>query len=178
MNTPNQTGSNEAGSVRHDDVLAWVSLELDGELGARERVLLDDHLSGCPRCAQIRRELQGVRGFARDDSERVHAPVGLVDRVVAHVMAPERAAAPTEAAQAPILVMRRLRRSAALAAAVLLVLGGIYVGRLPREAGATPISHGVRPLESDLQRALTRLESTPERGPGFLELLLPPPRAK
>lgn len=183
MNTSNESGTNETGSVRHDDVLAWVSKELDGELDVRERVLLDDHLAACPRCSQIRSELRGVRGFARDDGERVLPPVGLVDRVVAHVMSPQHAAAGAEnlGAQAPILVMRRLRRSAALAAAALLVLGGIYVGRLPREATATEIKGATPPLDPDLKRVLERRESSREDGPLFFELLLPPstpPRAR
>jgi hypothetical protein len=92
-------------------------------------------------------------------------------------MAPERASTVADSAQAPILLMRRLRRSAALAAAALLVLGGIYVGRLPREAEARPLS-GVRPIEPDLERALLRGESGREHGPGFLDLLLPPPKTK
>jgi hypothetical protein len=74
--------------------------------------------------------------------------------------------------------MRRLRRSAALAAAALLVLGGIYVGRLPSEATAGYDPTRARRLEPDLQRALTRGESAREGRPLFLELLLPPPRTK
>ena len=177
MNTSNESGTNETGSVRHDDVLAWVSKELDGELDVHERVLLDDHLAACPRCSQIRSELRGVRGFARDDGERILPPVGLVDRVVAHVMTPERAAAAAEThgAQPPILVLRRLRRSAALAAAALLVLGGIYVGRLPSEATAKPLKGVTLPLDPDLKRVLERREASRENGPLFLELLLPPP---
>lgn len=184
MHTPKDTGMNEdlpndARTPRHDDVLAWVSKELDGELDVRERVLLDDHLAACPSCSRIRAELRGVRGFARDTREgRVLPPVGLVDRIVTHVMAPERAATASDTAQAPILLMRRLRRSAALAAAALLVLGGIYVGRLPREAEASHDLTHSRPIERDLERALDRSQSGHERGPGFLDLLLPPPKAK
>src|SRR5262249_48358967 len=113
----------------HDDVLLWVSKELDGELGERERVLLGDHLESCRSSSPARGELRGIRTAARTH-EAVQLPVGLVARVATHVLAPEPAAA--AAPPPPLIVL--LRRSAAVAAAVLLLLGGVYVGRLPHEA--------------------------------------------
>jgi anti-sigma factor RsiW len=181
MNMPIENTPTGSRNDRHDDVLAWVSKELDGELAVRERVLLDDHLAGCPRCAQIRRELRGAHAFARSELEdRVLPPVGLVDRVVTHVLSPDHAAAPAEAAAAPVLLLRRLRRSAAVAAAALLVFGGIYVGRMPSEALAGFETRPSPRLEPDLERALSRgvgVTRGDER-PLFVELLLPPARPK
>ena len=77
-------------------------------------------------------------------------PVGLVDRVATHVLAPE----PVAAAASPPLILL-LRRSAAVAAAVLLLLGGIYVGRMPRGAwAADDPTHVLAHARPALERAL------------------------
>ncbi len=155
-----------AGPGPHDDVLLWISKDLDGELGERERVLLGDHLEACLACSTVRRELRGIRSAARTH-EPVQLPVGLVDRVATHVLAPE-----TAAAAPPPPLIRLLRRSAAAAAAVLLLLGGIYVGRLPREVYTTPLGPHSRTHDAALERALTRWAAS--RGePAFFPLLLP-----
>src|SRR5262245_63952951 len=86
----------------HDDVLLWVSKELDGELGERERILLGDHLESCLACSKLRRELRGIRSAARAH-EPVQLPVGLVDRVATHVLAPEPAATAAPA-PAPLIL--------------------------------------------------------------------------
>jgi anti-sigma factor RsiW len=155
----------------HDDVLLWVSKELDGELGERERILLGDHLESCLACSTVRRELLGIRNAARTH-EAVQLPVGLVDRVATHVLAPEPVAA---AAPPPLILL--LRRSAAVAAAVLLLLGGIYVGRLPRGVSAEEPTPHSRVHDPALERALVRWAAA--RGePAFFSLLLPAPNAK
>jgi hypothetical protein len=123
----------------HDDALLWVSKELDGEITERERVLLGDHLEACLACSTVRRELRGIRSAARTH-DAAQLPVGLVDRVATHVLAPEPAAA-VASPRSPLLQL--LRRSAAAAAAVLLLLGGIYVDgcrapRAPRNTRRTP----------------------------------------
>ncbi len=162
-----------AGPGPHDDVLLWVSKELDGELGERERILLGDHLESCLACSTVRRELLGIRNAARTH-EAVQLPVGLVDRVATHVLAPE----PVAAAAPPPLI-RLLRRSAAVAAAVLLLLGGVYVGQMPREAWAKddPTHSYPRTHDPELERALVRWAAA--RGePAFFSLLLPAPNAK
>jgi anti-sigma factor RsiW len=158
----------------HDDVLRWVSKELDGELGERERVLLGDHLEACLACAKVHRELRGIRDAARTH-DAVQLPVGLVDRVATHVLAPEPSAA--GAAPLPPLI-RLLRRSAAVAAAVLLLLGGIYVGRLPSGALAKPIPrHYAQTHDAALERALARWTAARDE-PSFFPLLLPATNAK
>src|SRR6185295_14200255 len=147
----------------HEDVLTWVSKELDGELSAHERVMLNDHLDGCHACSQVRRELQGVRAAART-FEDVRPPVGLVDRVVSHVFAAERnEVAMTGRASAPVLapaplfpLHSLLRRSAAIAAELLLLLGGVYVGRMPRKAYADDKLIRSHRIDPALERALTR----------------------
>lgn len=157
----------------HDDVLLWVSKELDGELGERERVLLGDHLEACLACSTVRRDLRGIRSAARSH-EAVQLPVGLVDRVATHVLAPEPVAA---GSAPPPPLIRLLRRSAVAAAAVLLLLGGVYVGRMPNAAYATPMDSHSGHHDPALERALARWASA--RGePAYFSLLLPSPTTK
>lgn len=162
-NTPD-AGGDRGRPGRHDDVLLWVSKELDGELTSQERILLTDHLQGCPPCTQARRELRGLSSVLRTH-EKVLPPVGLVDRVVAHVLAPQAAAI--------VGPWRSLRLSAALAAAALLALGVVYIAGLPGLAMADTKPRSEHRLDPELERALTRWESAREREPRFFELLLP-----
>jgi len=162
-----------SGPGPHDDALLWVSKELDGEITERERVLLGDHLEACLACSTVRRELRGIRSAARTH-EAVQLPVGLVDRVATHVLAPESAVA-VAPPRSPLLQL--LRRSAAAAAAVLLLLGGIYVGRLPRTAGATQHTPYTGTHDPTLERALARWATTPGE-PAYFSLLLPASASK
>ncbi|MBM4013961.1 MAG: zf-HC2 domain-containing protein, partial [Planctomycetes bacterium] len=72
-------------TTRHDDVLRWLSRDLDGELPAREQVLLNDHLDGCPRCSAVAREWRAARRLLAADAALAarRAPVGLTERIMA-----------------------------------------------------------------------------------------------
>jgi anti-sigma factor RsiW len=79
-----------------------ISLELDGVLGRRERVVLDRHLGRCPDCAHLKETIGTLTTILRlAPPERPPAPVSI----------PERASA------------RPARRARALAS--ILVLGAI-----------------------------------------------------
>jgi anti-sigma factor RsiW len=43
-----------------DRARQWASLELDGELSSFERALLENHLEGCPLCAEFHAEIGGM----------------------------------------------------------------------------------------------------------------------
>ena len=51
--------------ARCDRARQWASLELDGELSSFERALLENHLAGCPACAEFRAEIGGLTGALR-----------------------------------------------------------------------------------------------------------------
>lgn len=43
-----------------DRARQWASLELDGELSSFERALLENHVEGCPSCAEFHAEIGGL----------------------------------------------------------------------------------------------------------------------
>ena len=161
----------------HEDVLQWLSLDLDGELRERERILLSDHLSGCPRCEQVAEQMRAARRAIKVDA-RLRTPVGLVDRIVSRI---ERADEELEVAREPAPVamaavvstrgfsFRLLRSSAALAAGLLLLVGGVFVAQEPKQAVAT----GTRTLDPDVRRILDRWQAGAAE-PSFFELLFAP----
>lgn len=72
-----------------DHALEQISAALDGELTAREREELDDHLAGCPSCAALFDELAGQSRLLRDlDCEM---PDDLTDRILSQLPAPKPA---------------------------------------------------------------------------------------
>ena len=106
----------------HEDALRWLNRALDGEISERERILLDDHLSGCPPCSTVASQLRAASSVLRADA-RSHPPVGLVDRILARIARSGEPAAPlaeTGSSSRGLAVVRPLRWSAALAAGLLL----------------------------------------------------------
>jgi len=165
----------------HEDVLQWLSAELDGELPERQRILLTDHLDGCPRCAAVARDWRATRAVVRRDAvESVRrVPVGLADRIVARL----EPAAPFATAGAPAAgvalapaPLRVLRRSAALAAACLALIAGLWIATEPSHASATVPRAAGAIDDPALQRVLERWQKGRAAPPSFFELVLPASR--
>jgi anti-sigma factor RsiW len=169
----------------HQDALAWMSRELDGELSERERVLLYDHLDGCPTCARVAAQMKAQHRVLAADA-RLRPPVGLVERIVAYVgragepaqsAAAERDGAGQPAAARAGSALRLLRASAAFAAALLVLAGGVYVASEPRQAAAAG-APSLKASDPGLLRVLERWQKGRAAQPSFFELLLPSPPAK
>ena len=159
----------------HDDVLQWLSAELDDELPEPQRILLDDHLDGCPRCAAVARDWRATRvALGRDRRQAARrVPVGLAERIVAR-LEPAAPLATTAVALAPLRV---LRRSAALAAACLALIAGLWIGTEPSHASATAGRSSSGAIDDPaLQRVLERWQKGRAAPPSFFELVLPAPR--
>jgi len=164
----------------HEDVLAWVSRELDSELPERERILLADHLDGCPRCASVAAQLRSAHRALAVDA-RARPPIGLPDRILARIARAgeaEDAASATADAGEPAsrrggAVVRMLRASAAVAAALLVVVGSVHVAQGPTQAvaGDAPTLEAADPA---LVRVLERWHKGRAAAPPFFELLLAP----
>jgi hypothetical protein len=156
----------------HEEMLRWFSRRLDGELPEREAILLADHLDGCPRCALVASQLRAARrAIAADES--VRSPVGLVERIVARASRAEPVAADAAPSRPALrFPVGILRASAALAAGLLLLVGGLYVAQGPKHAmaGASPTLRA----DPDLARVLGRWRAAHSSDPSLLELLLAP----
>jgi predicted anti-sigma-YlaC factor YlaD len=85
---------------------AWASEALDGELGVRERTLLEAHLAGCRACAAFAGEIAATANELRTAPPAVPAPL------------------------APVAVSHRnpRRQVAALAAAAAAVAAAVFLG--------------------------------------------------
>lgn len=177
------------GDLLHDDVLQWLSRSIDGELPRREQILLEDHLDGCPRCQRVALDWRRLSGALRRDAaaSQRRAPVGLDERILARI-ATEAAAggtvAATEAAagaeswpvargesSAPLSI-GWLRRSAALAAGLLLLLGIGWVASGPRQASAAARPSALEQADPALRRVLERWQRGRAAPPSFFELVL------
>ena len=160
----------------HDDVLLWTSRALDGELPERERILLEDHLAGCPACAQVAADWRGVqRAIARDALSR--SPIGLADRIMARVTresgeVPAMRSEPAGLGVVPLI--RRLRVSVALAAGLLAVAAGLWLATAPTQAMAGS-ERGIASSDPALARVLDRWQQGRRAPPSFFELILTPP---
>jgi anti-sigma factor RsiW len=155
------------GTRDHEDILQWLSRELDGELADPQRILLNDHLDGCPRCATVAAQWRSLRRALAADA-RAQPPevrVGVVDRILAHVQraeAGEESAVPLAETAAPgsrravvLPFTSTLRRSAALAAGLLALIGTLYVARGPTTAVATGTGT-IKTSDAALMRVLDR----------------------
>jgi len=61
-----------------------ISLEVDGELGRRERVVLDRHLGRCPECARLKESVSTFTTILRlAPPERPQAPIAVPEPAVA-----------------------------------------------------------------------------------------------
>lgn len=70
--------------VRCREVLAELSEYLDGTLPAERVLELQRHLAACDRCSRFGGEIADVLQRLRD-GQRVHAPVDVVDVVLARI---------------------------------------------------------------------------------------------
>ncbi len=124
--------------MRCDQAPEQISAALDGELTAREREELDDHLAGCPGCAALFDELAGQSRLLRDlDCEM---PGDLTDRILSRL--PEPKPAPEKAGR--VLPWRRWGALAAclvLAAWAGLSLPGVSADS---ESGPAPAAYSLR----------------------------------
>ncbi len=166
----------------HEDVLQWLSAELDDELPERQRILLADHLDGCPRCAAVARDWRATRvALGRDRQQAARrVPVGLADRIVARLEPSAPLATATASASGALALapapLRVLRRSAALAAACLALIAGLWIATEPSHASATAARAPSAIDDPALQRVLERWQKGRAAPPSFFELVLPAPR--
>jgi len=175
----------------HEDVLGWMSKELDGELPERERIFLSDHLSGCPPCASVAAQLRAASRTLRADA-RARPPVGLSDRILARIARAGEPARPVaavaDASRAGGALhpraggalhpraggaLQMLRWSAALAAGLLALASVAYVAQSPKTAVAAN-QPTLRTADAALMRVLDRWQKGRAAAPSFFELLLAP----
>lgn len=57
----------------HSTYRDWLNLDADGELGGKEKALLDDHLASCAECRREREETLALDGLLRSASLPVRA---------------------------------------------------------------------------------------------------------
>lgn len=172
-------GDMSHGDMLHHDVLQWLCRSLDGELPRREQILLEDHLDGCPRCQRVALDWRRLSGALRRDAaaSQRRAPVGLDERILARI-ATEAAGGGAESwqgargdASAPLSI-GWLRRSAALAAGLLLLLGVGWVASGPRQASAAARPSALEQADPALRRVLERWQRGRAAPPSFFELVL------
>lgn len=164
----------------HEEALARLSRDLDGELGDVERILLAGHLDSCDRCAAVAARWRGIAGALRADSEaraRI-GPVGLKERILARTSeAASGAVEPVELSAASPAggsgsTLRSLKLSLAAAAALLVAAGWFHAASGPTRAMAGEGST-LRSDDPALLRVLERWRKGRAAEPSFLELLLP-----
>jgi anti-sigma factor RsiW len=169
----------------HEDVLRWLSRDLDGELSERERILLSDHLDGCPPCEQVARQLRSAERALAEDAA-VHPPVGLVERILARIDRGGVAAPALETSQpamahaAAVRTLRplvSLKWSAALAAGLLALVTSVHLARAPKLAVAST-TREFAGSDPALKRVLERWQRGRAAPPSFFELLLAPSSSK
>ena len=68
-----------------EQVLEWISAELDGELSEPDRSALHEHLEHCPACSALYQELAGLSGALEELA--APAPDGFVQNVMARIAA-------------------------------------------------------------------------------------------
>ncbi|MBI4566138.1 MAG: zf-HC2 domain-containing protein [Planctomycetes bacterium] len=98
-----------------DRIIEEISASLDGRLDAASMEALVAHLAGCPSCRRAMQETETADALLRKQ-EPADLPVGLEDRIVA-------------AARAARRTRKFLLAASPLAAAMLLVILGTWIGR-------------------------------------------------
>lgn len=93
-------------SQRCERARTWASLRADGELSQLEEALLEDHVSGCPSCAEFARGFAGVAGAMRGLDLEQPAPLALaLPRRRARTLLPLGLAALVVAASAAVAAL-------------------------------------------------------------------------
>lgn len=124
-------------------VRQWISVELDAELSDFERVLITDHVAGCPSCATFQAEAAGI----------VHKLRSL----------------PLEPFERPIETTRRRRLSLRLAPAVAaMAVSAVGLGSLLASSQVRPDSG----IEAPRQPAGDSSEASATSGPVSQRVLL------
>lgn len=113
-----------------DRARQWASADVDAELSAFERVLLEGHLSGCPSCREFRAGIAGVTSALR--------------------------AAPHETLERPVEITRRRRRvSLRLApAAAAMAIAAVGLGSILASSQFRSGSVGSAPLQNEAAAAV------------------------
>ena len=120
-----------------------INRDLDGVLSTAERAALDEVLARDAQARALHEQLVSVTHWVRAD--RAHkAPVGLGARILARVPAALTRVSGHAERSGPLVF---LRRSAAVAAALLVCFAGFEVSRQPAQAEA---EH--RPVDARLER--------------------------
>ncbi len=161
--------------VTHATYRRWISRELDGELEAAARRQLEEHLEGCEECRAERQQMASISSILRSDATSGRT-VGLPERILSRI---EEASAGEVAPAAPAPegpgVVRVLRASAAVAAALLIVASLFQWGLSPDEALADPVDDAARfQLEEEYLRVVRERseERQPDENLGYLSRFL------
>lgn len=112
-------------TMDHSDFELWLDLEAADELSAAERARLDEHVAGCGRCRDERRQLGRLHALLAES--RVPVRAGFKTQVMASLpVAPWEARAP------------RSWRLPLAAAVLLFALAGALLGAASADLGALP----------------------------------------
>ena len=155
-------------SRSHNEFQLLISKSLDGELAQADAERLAAHLACCDSCQQEQRQQRLLQRVLRRDT--VQAPVGLAQRIVAHV---ERQAEAEPVVVSPVIW---LRRSAVAAAVLIMALASLQLASLPDEAVADTkqeINEGPTAVRPDYVRVLKRRPDSEHRPLEFLDLFVP-----
>ncbi|GAB3486262.1 anti-sigma factor family protein [Flexivirga lutea] len=137
----------------HDDYVDWDAAYVLGALSTQERAAYEQHLAGCPQCADA------VRGLAVIPGLLGKVPPEDVPGDLAEPAPPDLLARTRSAAHGEVISLRRRRRRVvslvAVAAAAALVVGGVVWSQLPggTTPGVTVAMHQVRtnPLRATVE---------------------------
>lgn len=135
--------------VRCEEALELLSARLDGELTAQEERELEDHLSVCPACRELGKELSALH-FSFEELEDEQAPEDLAARVMERVRGLER-----EKKAIPLFRRPQVRALAGLAACAV-VCAGLYAASRPRDSRWADVSENFQ--------LTAQCESAPENG--------------
>lgn len=113
--------------MKRSDIEQKMNRDLDGRLSPQERVEWETTLAADPDLAREQQQLRTMTKALRA-VPAANVPMGLADRIVSRALRSTPDSAPT------LSLARFLRRSAALAAAALVLAGALFVSRLPDQA--------------------------------------------
>lgn len=120
--------------MRCEEALELISAALDGELTARERGELDDHLASCPDCATLFDELAGQSRLLRElDCE---VPADLTDRILSQLSEQQAGTVPSR----PRRVLHWRRWGTLAACLVLAVWAGLSLPGTSSESASGPLA--------------------------------------
>ena len=151
-----------------DEMQERISRMLDGDLSARERAELADHLDSCPECSAVYEAFAALRDGLRDAAEE--PPAALTDRIMARVR--EETPPVVTIPQKPKKKNRVLPILAAAACLVLIVGAGRLLFA-PKGSAAPMLASGNAYEEAAMEAPAEAAEAAPEPAPEE-QMALPP----